>query len=207
MLIPAQVSPLSPNGWGIVITYEADGYVKDDDAASINYAKLMKEMQDASIAENAERRKRGFEPVRLVGWAEPPSYDRAAHKLYWAKELEFGSDSRHTLNYDIRILGRRGVLVLNAVAEMHQLPMIRQQTRAILAAVDFNAGHRYTDYVAGSDRKAAYGIAGLIAGATAAKAGFFKALWLGILAFKKLIFVGLVGLAALVKKLFGREKE
>ena len=55
----------------------------------------------------------------------PPSYDAAAHKLYWAKELMFGTDMDHTLNYNIRVLGRRGVLVLNAVAEMKQLAVIR----------------------------------------------------------------------------------
>jgi uncharacterized membrane-anchored protein len=89
MLIPSDVSPLASEGWGIVITYDEDGYVNDDDAASINYSKLLKQMQDATSASNEERQKLGFEPVTLVGWAEPPSYDAAAHKLYWAQELAF----------------------------------------------------------------------------------------------------------------------
>src|SRR6185436_5123875 len=33
MLIPAAASPMSEEGWGIVITYDDDGYVNDDDAA------------------------------------------------------------------------------------------------------------------------------------------------------------------------------
>jgi hypothetical protein len=40
----------------------------------------------------------------------------------------FGSEGDHTLNYNIRILGRRGVLVLNAVSGMKQLDAIRAQT-------------------------------------------------------------------------------
>jgi uncharacterized membrane-anchored protein len=35
--------------------------------------------------------------VTLGGWAEPPSYDKATHKMYWAKELAFGT-GEHTLN-------------------------------------------------------------------------------------------------------------
>ena len=202
MLIPASVSPLSKEGWGIVVTYDEDGYVDDSDAAGINYAKLLKEMQDETRAENESRKKQGFEPVTLVGWAEPPSYDAAAHKLYWAKDLAFGEGSEHTLNYNIRILGRRGVLVLNGVASMSQLAAIRTEARSILPAVEFNDGHRYADYLPGSDKAAAYGIAGLVAGATAAKAGFFKLLWVGILAFKKAIFVGLVAVGAALKRLF-----
>ena len=113
----------------------------------------------------------------------------------------------HTLNYSIRVLGRRGVLVLNAVANMNQLPAIRHQTQTVLAAVDFNEGHRYTDYLPGTDKAAAYGITGLIIGATAAKAGFFKLLIAGLLAFKKAVVVGVVALVSAIKALFGGKKQ
>jgi uncharacterized membrane-anchored protein len=207
MLIPTRLSPLADDGWGIVLTYDEDGYVNDKDAASIDYTKLLAEMQEASTAANAERQKQGYEAVTLVGWAEPPFYDAATHKMYWAKELAFGDDSEHTLNYSIRVLGRRGVLVLNAVAGVDQLQTIRSQARDILAAVDFNEGHRYTDYLPGKDKAAAYGITGLVVGATAAKAGFFKLLWVGILAFKKVILASVVALAALARRLFRREPQ
>lgn len=203
MLIPASLSPLAKEGWGIVVTYDEDGYVSDGDAGSMDYGKLLKQMQDDSAEANEERKKQGFEPVTLVGWAEPPSYDANAHKMYWAKDLKFGSSQEHTLNYNIRILGRRGVLVLNAVASMDQLPSIRTEAKSILPAIDFNEGHRYTDYLPGKDKAATYGIAGLIAGAAAAKTGLLKALWLGILAFKKVIIVAFVAIGSAVKKMFG----
>jgi uncharacterized membrane-anchored protein len=203
MLIPSAHSPLSPEGWGIVITYDDDGYVNDSDATGIDYNNLLKEMQQATEDANDTRKGEGFEPVKLVGWAEPPSYDRAAHKMYWAKDLVFGDGDEHTLNYSIRILGRRGVLVLNAVANMSQLAAIRNESKNILTAVEFNEGHRYADFLPGKDRAATYGLAGLIVGATAAKAGFFKALWLGILAFKKVLVVGVIALGAAIKRLLG----
>jgi uncharacterized membrane-anchored protein len=207
MLIPSDASPVSQDGWGIVITYDEDGYVNDSDAAKIDYNKLLKEMQESASESNEERKKQGFDTVRLVGWAEPPSYDRAAHKMYWAKDLMFGSNPAHTLNYNIRILGRRGVLVLNAVAGMGQLAAIRSETKNVLDAVEFNDGHRYADFLPGKDKAAAYGLAGLIVGATAAKAGFFKLLWVGILAFKKAIAVGAVALLGALKRLFGGNKQ
>jgi uncharacterized membrane-anchored protein len=202
MLVPAAASPLSKDGWGIVITYDEDGYVNDSDAAKMDYAKLLNEMQEEAAAANEERQKQGYEPVRLVGWAEPPSYDAASHKIYWAKDLVFGSKTEHTLNYNIRILGRRGVLVLTAIAAMDHLAAVRSETKNVLAAVDFNEGHRYSDYLPGKDKAAAYGVTGLIVGASAVKAGFFKALWLGILAFKKLIAAGVIALLAMLKRLF-----
>src|SRR5262245_28853067 len=146
MLVPAAVSPLSDAGWGVIITFEEDGHVKDDDAKDINYASLLKDMQKGVENENKARAKAGYDRVRLVGWAEPPHYDQAAHKLYWAKDLQFGDEQDHTLNYNVRILGRRGVLVLNAVADMKQLNTVHADIGTLLPAVDFNEGHRYTDF-------------------------------------------------------------
>ena len=207
MMIPTSSSPLTEEGWGILITFDEDGFVNDDDAAKIDYTKMLKEMKQATVAANEQRKKQGFEPIELVGWAEPPSYDAASHKLYWAKELHFGDAPQNTLNYNIRILGRRGVLMLNAVSSMSQLEAIRGETEGVLAAVEFKPGHRYSDFLPGKDKAAAYGIGGLIAGAVAVKAGLLKALWLGILAFKKFILVGFVALAAWLKKLFSSRAQ
>jgi len=207
MLVPSDVSPLSEDGWAIVVTYDDDGYVNDEDAKTLNYDKVLNEMQEQTVASNEARQKEGFEPITLIGWAEPPHYDAAAHKLYWAKELKFGSSTDHTLNYSIRILGRRGVLVLNAVSSIGQLDVVKKGTPDVLAAVEFNEGHRYADYLPGTDKAAAYGIGGLIVGATAAKAGLFKLIWVAILASKKLILAGLVAAGAAIKKLLGGRNE
>ena len=205
MLVPRDTSPLSEDGWGVVISFDEDGYVDDKDAASIDYDDLLEDMQEGMKAENERRKKAGFGSMTLVGWAEPPHYDAATHKLYWAKDLNFEGSDQHTLNYNIRVLGRRGVLVLNAVASMGQLATVREQAAALPAAVEFNEGHRYADYLPGKDKAAAYGVAGLILGATAVKAGLFKALWLGILAFKKFLLVGLLALIPVLKRLFVRK--
>ena len=69
--------------------------------------------------------------VNLIGRAKAPRYDNQTHKLYWAKELKFGSHLENTLNYDIRMLGRGGVLVLTGVAGMSQLTEIEQATPKI----------------------------------------------------------------------------
>jgi len=208
MLFPAEISPADSESWGVVITYDEDGYVKDDEAAGINYDDLLKEMQEGTREGNNERIKQGYEAIELIGWAAPPRYDQAAHKLYWAKELSFVGSSEHTLNYDIRALGRHGVLSLNAVASMGQLQTIEKDMREVLSFVEFNEGHRYGDYVAGMDKVAAYGIGALIAGKLAAKAGLFKLLLLFAAKFWKLLIVAALAIGALVKKLLsGRRKE
>jgi Protein of unknown function (DUF2167) len=73
----------------------------------------------------------------------------------------------------------------------------------VMSAVEFNDGHRYTDYLPGKDKAATYGVTGLILGAAAVKTGLLKGLWLGILAFKKVIIVGAIALFSALRKLFG----
>jgi uncharacterized membrane-anchored protein len=209
MLMPDGVSPLDKDSWAVVITYEGDGYVSDKDAEKINYTELLTQMQKGVASDNEERQKAGYDPVHLVGWAKAPHYDSQTHKLYWAKELKFGSQPDNTLNYNIRMLGRGGVLVLNGVAAMSQLAEIEEATPKILAAIDFNPGNRYADFNPKSDKMAEYGLAALVAGtatAAAVKLGLFKGLWVAILAAKKFIIIGVIAIAASVRKLFKRKQ-
>jgi uncharacterized membrane-anchored protein len=206
MIVPAERSVLSQDSWAVVISYDDDGYVKDSDAGKINYAKLLEEMQAAAREASAEREKKSYPSIELVGWATPPHYDPATHKMYWAKEIRFGGSKHTTLNYNIRVLGRGGVLVLNAVAPMTSLPEIEEQVPALVKMADFNAGKRYADFNNSSDKVAAYGLAALVAGGIAAKAGLFKVLWVGLLAFKKFIIIGFIALSGFIKKLFGRKQ-
>ena len=207
LLIPAGMTPISSNAWVVTIHYSEDGYVKDNDAAKINYDDLLKKMQKGIAENNQEREKAGYPDITLVGWAAPPHYDAATHKLYWAKDLKFADEENDTLNYSIRMLGRRGVLELNAVARLGQFPMINQQTPEILDMVDFKEGNRYADFDPKVDKVAKYGLATLVAGgalAAAAKFGLLKMLWVGILAAKKFIIIAVIAVAAFFKKLFKR---
>lgn len=203
MIVPADVSVLDDAGWAAVISYEEEGHVSDDDADSIKYDELLSGMQEDTRAANKERVEAGYEPIELVGWAAPPRYDKETHKLYWAKELKFGEAETNTLNYNVRILGRKGVLVLNFVASMPQLSEIESATPGILAMTDFNPGNKYTDFDPSVDKLAAYGIGALVAGKLAAKAGIFAKLGGLLIAFKKLWIAVVIAVGAFVKKIFG----
>ena len=200
MIFPDAVSPASKDTWAIVITYSDDGYIKDADADSIDYEALLKKMQQGAKEANEERRKKGFSTVELVGWAAAPRYDKQAHKMYWAKELKFSDSEANTLNYSIRVLGRGGVLNLNAVASMDSLSRIEASAPEIVSLVNFTEGNRYADFNGRTDKVAAYGLAALIAGGIAAKAGFFKVILVALLAAKKFVVIGIVALYAMCKK-------
>ncbi|MFV0476999.1 MAG: DUF2167 domain-containing protein [Parahaliea sp.] len=98
--------------------------------------------------------------MELVGWASAPYYDKSEHKLHWAQEIRFGDAPVNTLNYNIRILGRKGYLVLNFIADMDQKPQIEANIDSILALAEFNPGYRYSEFDPGIDKVAAYGIGG-----------------------------------------------
>jgi len=68
---------------------------------------------------------------------------------------------------------------------------------------DFDAGQRYADFNPSTDKLAAYGIAALVAGGIAAKAGLFAKLGVILLAAKKFIILAVAAVGAALKKLFG----
>ena len=209
MLLEGPEDILADESWAVVIAYEEDGYVSDENADGIDYAEMLTNMQESSRESNAARVEAGYDEVELVGWAATPRYDKADNKLYWAKELRFGSIDVDTLNYNVRILGRKGVLVLNLVATMPQLQEIETVIPTVLAMTNFNPGHRYTDFDPDVDEVAAYGIGALVAGKIAAKAGLFAKLGVLLLALKKFWIFIVIGVGAFFARFFrrGRSKE
>ena len=204
LLFPEDGSPLMNMTYAIEITYSEDGYIDDEDAQDLDYDELLEQMQTDTRDANEARKSEGYPTIDLVGWAVPPFYNSEAKKLHWAKEIKFEDNEENTLNYNIRILGRRGYLMLNVIGDMHVLDEVNQDLDKFLSSTTFNSGHRYNDFNPDVDQVAAYGIGGLIAGKILAKAGFFAAL----LKFWKVIAFGAIGLfTSLRKKIFGRAPE
>ena len=203
MLFPAEFTPFDDEAWGVTVEYEEDGYVSDADVDEINYDTLLSEMQESTRESSEERVAQGYEPIELLGWASRPYYDKENHKLYWAKELKFGGEPSNTLNYNIRVLGRKGVLVLNFIADMDQKATIDTNLDTVLALAEFNEGSRYADFNPDIDKVAAYGIGALVAGKVAAKAGLFAAL---LIFMKKFGIIIAGGAAMLFGKVFRRKQ-
>lgn len=200
LLLPIDRNPYESECWAISISYDESGHVNDDDAKDVNYDDLLEEMQGDIAEENKTRQAQGYQTLSLIGWAVTPFYDEKNHKLHWAKEILFTGDSASTLNYNIRILGKEGFLVMNAIAGMNQLAEVNNNLENVLASVEFNDGFRYDQFDESIHKVAAYGIGGLVAGKVLAKAGFFAI----ILKFWKIIAMAVVGgFIALRKKIFG----
>ena len=207
MIVPAATSVLERDSWGVMVTYEKDGHIKDDDADSIKYDELLKDMQASVLEGNKQRKEQGYPAIHLMGWAEKPSYAKDSHKLYWAKDL-MADGGAHSLNYNVRVLGREGVLNLNAIAGMDQIDTIKQEMRQVTAFTDFTPGNRYADFDSKTDKVAEYGLAALVAGGVASKLGLFGKLIALLLAFKKVLLVVLFGGATAIWKFFtGRRKQ
>lgn len=206
MVFPAGASPLDDT-WGAVVTYSADGYVSDQDAAEINPDTLLASLREGEDEDNRARQAEGFATVHLAGWAEPPVYDAQKHNLIWAKVLKFGDMKDQTLNYDVRVLGRRGVLSLNIVAGIDDLATVGPAAAALMNTASFDAGSRYADYQAGVDQQAAYGVAALITGgaavAVAKKVGLLGVLLLVLKKGGVFLLAALGGGMAWLKKQFG----
>lgn len=204
LLMPANASPLTGESYAFIVTYDNLGYVKDDDASDINYDDLLKEIKETNIKSNEERAKQQLSTMNIVGWAARPYYDKDKKVLHWAKEYSVTGETDHTLNYDVRILGRKGVLTLQAVAPMDQLDSVNAHINDVLAMVAFTDGNRYSDFDSGTDDVAAWTIGGLVAGKILAKVGFFAV----ILKFFKFIILGLaVAGVAIWRFITGRRKK
>jgi uncharacterized membrane-anchored protein len=203
MLVPDKTGLLADDSWAFIITYDELGYVKDDDAGDINYDDLLEEMQTDIAAENEEREKAGFDKLSLIGWASKPYYDADKKVLHWAKEIRFGETEFNTLNYNVRVLGRKGVVVLNAVSSMNELPQVQASIEPVLSSFNFADGYAYSDFNPELDEVAAWTIGGLVAGKVLAKVGVLAFL----LKYLKFIIIGIGALGTGLWKWYKRKTE
>lgn len=205
LLFSADMTPFDDDSWAVTIEYEEDGYVSDADADEIDYAELLAQMKSDTEESNLWRLEQGYESIELIGWAAAPYYDATAHKLHWAKEIKFGEQPLNTLNYNVRILGRKGVLVLDFIASIDQMGLIETEIGSVLAMADFDQGSTYSEFNPEIDKIAAYGIGALVAGKLLlAKSGFFIA---ALLFLKKFGIIFIIAIGAFLKKIFSRDKR
>ena len=203
MIFPENSGPMSEGSYAFVVSFEQIGYVKDEDADKIDYDDLLKDMREGEKAENEERKKAGYDAIHMIGWASKPYYDKNNKILHWAKELQFGSNTDHTLNYGVRILGRKGILVLNAVATMNELNLVKADIPKVIHIANFTSGNTYSDFNPDVDEVAAWTIGGLVAGKILTKVG----LWAVIAKFGKFIVLGIIAIGGWLFSRFRKKKE
>jgi uncharacterized membrane-anchored protein len=203
----SEVGLLAPTGmvWFAIFRFSDDGYVKDDDKDKLDADKILRSIRDGTEAANKERKRRGWATMKVVGWQQPPAYNETTHNLEWAVIGE--SENERVINYNTRILGRRGVMEVKLVVGSEELEANLPAYKRLVDTFDYKAGERYSEYKPG-DKLAQYGLTALVAGgavAVAAKTGLLASI---VLLFKKawkLVIVGLIAVGAFIKRLiFGR---
>ena len=207
--LQGMIVPEGEGGWFMTVRYEASGYVKDDDAKEWSADDLLKSYREGTEANNEERVKLGVPAIEIIGWAEKPAYDAAAHRLVWAmssRDKGAPSDAPQGVNYNTYALGREGYFSLNLVTGLAELPQHKAVAHTLLGALEYKAGKRYADFDSKTDHVAEYGLAALVVGVAAKKLGLI-ALALGFFAkFAKVILLGVAVLGAAFVKFFGKRK-
>ncbi|MEZ6087560.1 MAG: DUF2167 domain-containing protein [Pirellulaceae bacterium] len=206
--ILAAMEPLSENEtWTLIFQFDSIGYVKDEDKDALDADDLMSTFRAGIEPGNQRRRAMGAEELRSINWAEKPFYDSETNNLTWALNLAF--DSGNSINYDIRVLGRRGVMEVTLIGDPETYSQAVPTVKNLLTGYSFTDGNKYSEWVPG-DKVAEYGLAGLVAGgaiAAAAKTGLLSKLGLLIAKGGKaiiLVFVVIGGaILSAFKRLFG----
>ncbi len=157
------------NEYAVAIYFEATGYVSDEDAATIDYDDLLKDMKKQTKLESKMRIAEGYGGLELIGWGANPKYDAENHNVSWAQLIKFEGYDTNTLNYNMRFLGRKGVLEFNYIADEESLPVLEDVMPTMSEMAAFKPGHQYTDFNPATDKIATYGVAGLVAGGVVAK--------------------------------------
>ncbi|WP_456715293.1 DUF2167 domain-containing protein [Bradyrhizobium sp. USDA 4353] len=196
------------DGWMVVIKHIKEGYIKDDDAKNWNADELLSNLRAGAEEANKERVERGFPEMTVIGWIEPPAYDATTHRLVWsllAKNKSQSDDAPKNVNYNTFALGRDGYFSLNLLSGSDRIAGDKAVAHELLSDLSYNAGKRYEDFSASTDRIAEYGLLALVGGVAAKKLGLLALAGAFVLKFAKIIIFAVVGFGATVMNFFRRK--
>jgi uncharacterized membrane-anchored protein len=193
--------------WAVAFEFRDIGYVKDEDKDKLDPDKLLASIKRGTEEANKTRVAAGHSPIQVVGWDLPPRYDATTHNLEWA--IRGMVDGQPLLNYNTRLLGRKGVMEVVLIVDPNQLQATLPKFRQLLDGYSYQTGQSYAEYRPG-DKVAKYGLAALVVGGAAvgaAKLGLLT--WLLVFLKKgwKLVVIGFAAVASFFKKLFSRKKN
>ena len=184
--------------WAVYFEFSDIGYVKDDDKDKLDAAKLLASYQRGTAEGNKAREAAGRAPIEIVGWDQEPKYDPESHNLTWC--LRATSAGHAFVNFNTRLLGRKGVMKVILVCDPDNLPKTMPEFSGVLAKHKFQTGESYAEYRPG-DKVAKYGLAALVLGGAAvgaAKLGLLS----GLLPFLKKLWILIVAAVVAVAKFF-----
>jgi uncharacterized membrane-anchored protein len=190
--------------WSVVISVEDSGYVSDDDAGQLDADTLLGQIKVGTAAQNQKRRALGVSELTIDDWTAKPTYDRTKHHLVWG--LAAHDTEGKIVNFNTRVLGRRGVVSVNLIDAPENMQTSIPQGLAVLEATRFQEGYRYADFREG-DRESGMSLTGLIVGgagvAVAKKAGLLAA----VAIFMKKGWILILAAFAGIAKLFRRKRD
>ncbi len=188
--------------WFVVYEFYDTGYIKDADKEDLDADALLASIREGTKEGNKERKKRGWNTLEIVGWEKPPFYNKATQNLEWATLTKSLPDGSIVINYNTRILGRKGTMAATLVVDPELLANVLPAFQQSLAGYEFKSGQRYAEWRQG-DKIAQYGLTGLILGggaAMASKLGLLQKFW-------KIIIIPFVAAFGYLSKFFKRSEE
>lgn len=196
--------------WFIEINYNDSGYIKDDDAKNWDVDELFRSFKEGTEELSKLRKEQGFEELEVVKWDEEPKYDASTHKLIWSmvgRSKGEVNEANYGINYNSYALGREGYFIVNLVTSYTSIEQDKVHAKTILNSIDYNKGKRYEDFLEGSDKVATYGLAALIGGAVAKKAGLLSIIGIFLLKIWKVAVVAIAIFFSKIVKFFKKDKD
>ncbi len=190
--------------WFVIFEHRDVGYVRDDDKDDIDAAALLESIREGTEEANKVRAERGISALHVVGWQEAPRYDEATNNLTWAI-LGRDDDGGDVVNFNVRLLGRRGYVSATLVDDATRIVLARPHLSRLLGSFSYQTGNKYAEFREG-DKIAKYGLAALVvggAGAAAAKTGLLAGLFKLIAKGGKAVILLVVGALAALRKMLG----
>lgn len=204
------VYPIDDSNWIVYFEYFNEGHIDDEEKNDID-AKALLESYINGTKEQNKKLEDPADHLFVEGWEKAPYYDENERALSWTLRMHT-NDNEPLLNQNMRVLTRTGNMSVVLVTDPDHLQAdAASMKRLVSSHLTIKAGQRYEDFDESTDKKANYGLTGLILGGAglvvAKKAGLIAVIVLLVKKFGIVLVAAIVGLGGFLRNKLKRRSN
>jgi uncharacterized membrane-anchored protein len=143
--------------WYVTVTLMDTGHLTSAQVDALDKSEVLATMRSLALKNNAQRMMAGFTKIDMGNWIETPRHDAARKRFTTAARIfETGPtmNDDNFANIDTMLFGRTQVIRVGLRAMLAEHLGFKPRLELLTNAVQFTAGHRAEDYLAGKDKTA-----------------------------------------------------
>lgn len=207
IILAPGIGPFSDDTWAFGLSFDATGHIIDIGDTGIDSEVIMAKLKNNLVNENRKRQNEDLQTIEILDWEIKPIYDKTHRCLYWAIKYSFSNEIQNEIIYNIKMLGRNGVLSISTQVREKLSDQLNNHMKNVIRFAEFNPGQEYDAFDGKKETPSESKLSDLITGAKAKEETLQEKITNGLASYRRFLILIIFASLYLITKHFRSSKS